>query len=651
MMKHLVSLATLGTVAASEYRSELLSDEEVVAMGFELEGNATEHSSHDDLPIPNGGYPDAFTWCNKDGVNYCTTNLNQHIPQYCGSCWAHGSVSALQDRIKIARNAQHPDVALSVQHILNCNGGGSCHGGSLGGPYQWLMKKSKKGGPGLSYFTSNPYMACSSESKEGFCKSQDWSCSDVNVARACGTFGQECVGLDSYPNATISDHGTIRGSDAMQKEIFNRGPVACGIQANPLIDYTGGIASGFALSTDHVISVVGWGTDDVEGLYWIVRNSWGEYWGEHGYVNVKFGSLSLTQCAWAVPGVFSAPELDNDVHCFEDGSNCKSSESVESVKKVQRPSEEWSRDEQEANGIQWMENSSTPSSHDDLPSADGAYADEFTWCNKSGVNYCTQSLNQHIPQYCGSCWAHGSVSALQDRIKIARDAKGIDIALSVQHVLNCGTAGSCHGGSGLGVYQWIKNIGDATGSGISYLTGAPYLACSSESSEGLCPNADFSCTAKNTAISCGTFGQECVGLSHYPNATISEYGSISGADAMQKEISARGPISCSVDADPLDEYTTGFVTEAGRGTNHIISVVGWGTDPVEGLYWNMRNSWGEYWGEHGFARVKSGAINIESSCSWAVPLDYTSPEKDNLFPCYEDGSNCDSSSSTTEIFA
>jgi cathepsin X len=641
MMKQLVSLASFGTVAA--YRSELLSDAEVIEMGFEIDGNATEHSSHDDLPVPNGGYPDDFTWCNKDGVNYCTSNLNQHIPQYCGSCWAHGAVSALQDRIKIARNARHPDIELSVQHVLNCGGGGTCHGGSLGGPYQWLKKMSKKG-EGISYFTSNPYMACSHESKEGFCASQDWTCTDLNVARTCGTFGQDCVGLQQYPNATISDHGTVRGADAMQKEIYNRGPVACTINAEPILDYTGGIAkSTFSLGTDHVISVVGWGTDAEEGLYWIVRNSWGEFWGENGYVRVKSGSLSLNTCAWAVPDVFTAPELENDVHCFEDGSNC----AKESVEAVERPSEVWSREQEEAAGIQYMENSSTPSSHDELPSPDGEFDDEFTWCNKSGVNYCTKSLNQHIPQYCGSCWAHGSVSALQDRIKIAREGKGVDISLSVQHVLNCGTAGSCHGGSGLGVYKWIKSIGDDTGAGISYLSANPYLACSSESKEGLCPSADFTCTPKNTAITCGTFGQECVGINHYPNATISEYGSISGAAAMQKEIQARGPISCSVDAGPLDEYTTGIVTETSRSTNHIISVVGWGTDATEGLYWIMRNSWGEYWGEHGYARVKSGAINIESSCSWAVPLDFTSPEKDNLFPCYEDGSNC----VTSEIFA
>ena len=68
--------------------------------------------------------------------------------RYCGSCWAHGSVSALGDRIKIARGGKGVDINLSVQHILNCAGVGSCHGGSLDGPYQWLHSISQKTGAG-----------------------------------------------------------------------------------------------------------------------------------------------------------------------------------------------------------------------------------------------------------------------------------------------------------------------------------------------------------------------------------------------------------------------------------------------------------------------------------------------------------------------
>ena len=195
-------------------------------------------------------------------------------------------------------------------------------------------------------------------------------------------------------------------------------------------------------------------------------------------------------------------------------------------------------------------------------------------------------------RYCGSCWSHGSVSALGDRIKIARKGKGIDINLSVQHMLNCGNVGSCHGGSVDGPYQWIHKL-SRSGTGISYETQNPYLACSSESKDGICPHADWTCTPENIAKTCSTFpesGGKCAGLSKYPNATISEYGSISGADAMAKEIYARGPIACGIDAAPILAYTGGIVSEAGQFVDHVISVVGWGKDQDSGKqYWIVRN--------------------------------------------------------------
>jgi len=271
--------------------------------------------------------PESFSWCNKDGMNYCTISRNQHIPQYCGSCWAHGAMSALGDRIKIARKGKGPDITPSIQHLLNCGNVGSCYGGTVDGPYQWLHKISKEGA-GVSYETAQPYLACTSDSKEGFCPHVDTTCKPINVARTCGSFSKEggpCTGLADYPNATISDYGSISGKSSMMKEIYNRGPISCGIDAGPLLNYESGIITKESLDIDHVISVVGWGTDaESNSGYWIVRNSWGEYWGEMGYVRVAFGALAIEeQCSWAVVEDYSAAEKHNQVHCHEGGDNCQ----------------------------------------------------------------------------------------------------------------------------------------------------------------------------------------------------------------------------------------------------------------------------------------------------------------------------------------
>jgi cathepsin X len=319
----LIALALFAATALSR-RNELLSRSEVEARGVAWRGNSS--NSHDNL-LHSESYPPNFSWCDKDGVNYCSMSRNQHIPQYCGSCWAHGTMSAFADRIKIARKAKGIEINPSIQHMLNCGNAGSCYGGSIDGPYQWIYQISKDTGSGISYETSQPYIACSSDSKEGFCPQVDTTCKPINVARTCGSFSQEggpCTGLAFYPNATIIDYGSISGKAAMMKEIYSRGPIACGVDATVLLNYEKGIMKKAGGGIDHVISVVGWGTDPQEGFYWIVRNSWGEYWGEMGFVRLGEGALNIEdQCSWAVPGTFTALEFDNQEHCHEGGDNCQ----------------------------------------------------------------------------------------------------------------------------------------------------------------------------------------------------------------------------------------------------------------------------------------------------------------------------------------
>ncbi|KAL7552722.1 hypothetical protein ACHAWF_015955 [Thalassiosira exigua] len=271
---------------------------------------------------------------------------------------------------------------------------------------------------------------------------------------------------------------------------------------------------------------------------------------------------------------------------------------------------------------------------------------EWDWRNVDGKSCVTHLLNQHIPQYCGSCWAHAAISSLADRIKIARDCKGDDINLSIQFVLNCGAdvAGSCHGGSDTGTYQFIKDKGY-----IPFDTCQTYVACSSESKEGFCKHVDTTCKAENVCRTCSTFkanGGKCVQLDYFPNATVAEFGTIHHPDnhervqMIKKEVHARGPVSTVINANPLHDFMGGEVLDdekASKSTNHVVSIVGWGHEDGK-EYWIVRNSWGAYWGEEGYFRIATGKniAGVEKRVSWATPGQWT--EKN--VPCAEDGSVC-----------
>ncbi|PNH06800.1 Cathepsin Z [Tetrabaena socialis] len=97
---------------------------------------APERRFHNHVPAPLTSLesmPRNWNWCDHDGQNWCTANWNQHIPNYCGSCWVHGSLSMIQDRLKVKKRGKSPDVMLGRQTLLNCASyegyGNGCDGG------------------------------------------------------------------------------------------------------------------------------------------------------------------------------------------------------------------------------------------------------------------------------------------------------------------------------------------------------------------------------------------------------------------------------------------------------------------------------------------------------------------------------------------
>jgi len=240
---------------------------------------------------------------------------------------------------------------------------------------------------------------------------------------------------------------------------------------------------------------------------------------------------------------------------------------------------------------------------EDLPKA-------WDWRNVNGTSYATRELNQHIPVYCGSCWAHAALSSLADRHKILRKAQWPDIQYSVQVVLNCATesAGSCYGGDPMGVFQFMHD------------RGLPEETCQ------LYRARDDECTPINICRNCvppvGN-AESCTAVTDHPVHYVAEYGRVSGELNMMAEIYERGPIACSIDSTLLHSYTGGILINTDEAHHdHVVSVSGWGEE--NGIkYWIIRNSWGTYWGEGGWFRLIRGvdSLNIEEICSWAVPKD------------------------------
>jgi len=89
--------------------------------------------------------------------------------------------------------------------------------------------------------------------------------------------------------------------NAMLRDIFDHGPVVVGFEVGlGFHTYKSGIfkATGKLPEknhwerVNHAVLVVGYG-EERGTKYWIVKNSWGNFWGEHGYFRIKRGDDNL----------------------------------------------------------------------------------------------------------------------------------------------------------------------------------------------------------------------------------------------------------------------------------------------------------------------------------------------------------------------
>jgi len=486
--------------------------------------------------------------------------------------------------------------------LISCSGDDGCHGGEAYNAYEWMGKNE------VTDETCSIYRARGHDNGQ--------ACSQMTKCENCMP-GKPCFAQDDYKYYHSDQYGHVKGEQAMMQEIYQRGPIACGVAVpDSLENYTGGIYNDTTGDKNivHDISVVGYGVENGT-KYWVVRNSWGSHWGESGFVRVIRGINNIaieSDCAWATP--LDTWTDDKRHHLTKEEKNDPRNEVKENAPikddlfqskgGCRVPKVTFEKGEKKPEVHSWEELEAG-----DVPTA-------WDWRNINGTNFLSWNKNQHIPVYCGSCWAQGSTSALADRFNILlKDENPTPVALNAQVMVNCRAGGSCNGGNPGGVYEFAHD------------EGIPDSSCEQYVAHNL---NSGSCTAMDKCKDCTwppcPVGQTCQDKCwavDYKKYYASHYYSLSGAAKMKAEIYKNGPISCGIEVtDKFEDYKGGIYSEFKifPMINHEISVVGYGVENGQ-EYWIGRNSWGTYWGEGGFFRMATGShgLGIENDCTAGIP--------------------------------
>ena len=199
-------------------------------------------------------------------VSFAARVRNQHLPKWCGSCWAHAATVVLGSRWKIHGAALHQlDIDFSEQYFVNCETGSrGCGGGSSYRAFALAHRKGAVESSCAAYVAEN--RACSAAD----------ICSDCPTPGNCSAVKPKRHFVAEY--GSVGQSGDSGSEAAIMKEVFARGPVAC-CTAWPddiKYHYTAGIfASASNRSVcDHLVAIIGFGEEN--GVrYWIAQHSAG----------------------------------------------------------------------------------------------------------------------------------------------------------------------------------------------------------------------------------------------------------------------------------------------------------------------------------------------------------------------------------------
>ena len=213
----------------------------------------------------------------------------------CGSCWAFGLTAVMESALRINTNTA---VDLSEQFLISCNVPAknsmcsnnkyNCEYGGCEDAQQYHVDTLGQGQSAVGAVLESQF---------------PYTASDAT-----------CKAVSSHPYQAASWNfvgGTYSPSvDQIKNAIYNNGPVTSRVCVDSAFDnYTGGVyTTDYGNCQNHVIALVGW---DDSTQTWILRNSWGTWWGENGYMHIRWGVSGVGTLASYVtmPSMPNTPTL------------------------------------------------------------------------------------------------------------------------------------------------------------------------------------------------------------------------------------------------------------------------------------------------------------------------------------------------------
>lgn len=198
-----------------------------------------------------------FDCCSPLHLTTFISNFYYYIFKYSGACYAFAALDALESHHFIKTGDM---LSLSEQHIIDCaHSNHGCHGGAPENVIRYIQQH------GVCTDESYPFAGF----QHNFCKLSAEK-SDVSVH-----------GFKAIPRGN---------EEELQKALAIHGPIIVAIddRHDSFHVYKGDMWHEPNCGSDesdlhHAVVLVGYGTDEHERDYYILKNSWGTGWGDDGY--------------------------------------------------------------------------------------------------------------------------------------------------------------------------------------------------------------------------------------------------------------------------------------------------------------------------------------------------------------------------------